>query len=710
MAHVGAEVGRPAQAHLRVHVGPVHVDLPAVRVHDLADLADRRLEDAVGRWIGDHQRGERVAVLGGLGAEVGDVNVAARVGLHGDHREPGHHRARGIGAVCRGGDEARGAIAFAARAVVRPDHEQPGELPLGSGVGLERHAREPRDLGQHVLELAEQGAVARGLLARREGVQPVEFAPRERHHLGGGVELHRARAERDHRRREGEVARLEPFDVAQHLGLGAVAVEHRMREVRRGAPQPFGDRGVRLRAQVFHHEREDLVEREGRDQVGEVAQAGGLVERDPEAGGGDRAQVDAAGPRGVDETRQRPRLDLDAQRVKELRVHDAIAEPHDGLGEQHREHVHPLGDAPQALGTVVHGVHAGHHGEQHLRGADVRRRLFAADVLLSRLQRHAQRRAARRVLRHADDAPGHVTLVLLPRREKRGVGTAVPHRHAEPLRVADRDVGAPFPGRREQREREQVRRHGDERSRRVGPLDERAVVLDPAVRRGILEQRPDHAGSELEARRICDDGLHAARLGARPHDGDRLGVAPFRDHEHRRHAGGRLRHGLGQVHRFGGRGGFVEEGGVGDRKGGEVGDHRLEVEQRLEPALRDLGLVRGVGRVPARVLDDVALDHLRGEGMVVPHPDIRPVQLVLGGEAAQRLEHLPLGPARRQRERPAQPDVVGHDGVDEGVERVVAEGAEHGPGFVGAGPHVTGLEAIGRGERGADGGHDDGRR
>src|SRR2546427_4317366 len=33
-------------------------------------------------------------------------------------------------------------------------------------------------------------------------------------------------------------------------------------------------------------------------------------------------------------------------------------------------------------------------------------------------------------------------------------------------------------------------------------------------------------------------------------------------------------------------------------------------------ALRDLGLVRGVGRVPARVLDDVALDHLRGEGMV----------------------------------------------------------------------------------------------
>src|SRR5256886_9891849 len=44
------------------------------------------------------------------------------------------------------------------------------------------------------------------------------------------VELHRARAERDHRRREREVARLEPLDVAQHLGLGPIAVEYRSEE------------------------------------------------------------------------------------------------------------------------------------------------------------------------------------------------------------------------------------------------------------------------------------------------------------------------------------------------------------------------------------------------------------------------------------------------------------------------------------------------
>ena len=44
---------------------------------------------------------------------------------------------------------------------------------------------------------------------------------------------------------------------------------------------------------------------------------------------------------------------------------------------------------------------------------------------------------------------------------------------------------------------------------------------------------------------------------------------------------------------------------------------------------------------------------------------------------AQRLEHLALAPSRRQRERPSQPDLIGHHGVDEGVERVVAQQLQH---------------------------------
>jgi hypothetical protein len=55
-----------------------------------------------------------------------------------------------------------------------------------------------------------------------------------------------------------------------------------------------------------------------------------------------------------------------------------------------------------------------------------------------------------------------------------------------------------------------------------------------------------------------------------------------------------------------GGGAFVEERRVGHGKRGEVADHRLVVEQRLQSALRDLRLVRGVLGVPSRVLEDVA--------------------------------------------------------------------------------------------------------
>ncbi len=48
VADVGADVAGAGQADLGVHVGAVHVDLPAVLVHDLRRFLDAFLEDAVG--------------------------------------------------------------------------------------------------------------------------------------------------------------------------------------------------------------------------------------------------------------------------------------------------------------------------------------------------------------------------------------------------------------------------------------------------------------------------------------------------------------------------------------------------------------------------------------------------------------------------------------------------------------------------------------
>ena len=44
---------------------------------------------------------------------------------------------------------------------------------------------------------------------------------------------------------------------------------------------------------------------------------------------------------------------------------------------------------------------------------------------------------------------------------------------------------------------------------------------------------------------------------------------------------------------------------------GQVADHRLEIQQRFEPALGNLGLIRRVLRVPAGIFQDVALDDRR---------------------------------------------------------------------------------------------------
>jgi hypothetical protein len=111
----------------------------------------------------------------------------------------------------------------------------PANSPCEPGVRLQRHPVEPGDLGQPVLQIGEELVISLGLVERREGMQPPEAGPRHRKHFRGRVELHGTGAERDHRRGERQVSRLEPADIPEHLGLGAMGAEDRMGEIRRGA-------------------------------------------------------------------------------------------------------------------------------------------------------------------------------------------------------------------------------------------------------------------------------------------------------------------------------------------------------------------------------------------------------------------------------------------------------------------------------------------
>ena len=83
---------------------------------------------------------------------------------------------------------------------------------------------------------------------------------------------------------------------------------------------------------------------------------------------------------------------------------------------------------------------------------------------------------------------------------------------------------------------------------------------------------------------------------------------------------------------------LVEQRRVRNVQPGEVADHCLVVEEALEAALRDLRLVRRVLRRPAGILEEVAEDGVRHDGVVVPHPDVGAPQLVLRQDVLKPLD------------------------------------------------------------------------
>ena len=183
-----------------------------------------------------------------------EAHVAGVVALDDHDPHPGHRGARGVRAVRGGRDQADVAAGLAALAVVGPDRQQPGELPLRAGVGLQRDRVVAGDLGQPALEVVDDREVAGGLIQRRERVDAGELRPGDRLHLGGGVELHRAGPERDHRAVQGEVAVGEPAQVAHHRGLGVVRGEDRVGQEGRGPAKLGRDRQLDRAVRSAHAE------------------------------------------------------------------------------------------------------------------------------------------------------------------------------------------------------------------------------------------------------------------------------------------------------------------------------------------------------------------------------------------------------------------------------------------------------------------------
>ncbi len=358
-----------------------------------------------------------------------------------------------------------------------------------------------------------------------------------------------------------------------------------------------------------------------------------------------RKFIPSATPRSSD--RSRRRAGGNRERVEEVLGRHRVAQPRKARLQYRGQAVDAPRDRRETRRPVVDGVHRRDHREQYLRRADVRRRLLAPDVLFARLQREPVRGLAVRVDRHADEAARHRPLELVLRREIAGVRAAVAHRHAEALRRADDDVGAPLAGRHEQRKREEIGGDDDVRTLRMHRGDERAVVTDVAPGARVLQQRAEALGVGCARRRSGDD-LDAERRRARAHDVDRLRKHIVGDEEALRLA---PRDAVAQRHRLGGGGGFVEHRRVGDGHAGQIAHHRLEIDERLEAPLRYLRLVRRVRGVPRRVLEHVAQDDSRRVRAVIALADEGFQHLVLRGHRTQPGERCGLGRRGGQAER-----------------------------------------------------------
>ena len=190
VSDIGADLGRSADAHQRVEIGAVHVDLPTMVMNDLTNIPYPLLKDTVCRRVSDHQRGEFFLVGGSFVAKVIQVYVAVFITFDNDHPHSRHDGTGRVGAMRGRRNQADVPVALAVGFVKGPDTEQAGVFSLGTGVGLQGDGMEPRDLTQHILELLKELLVALGLFQRRKRMQICEIPYRDRLQLGRRIKFH----------------------------------------------------------------------------------------------------------------------------------------------------------------------------------------------------------------------------------------------------------------------------------------------------------------------------------------------------------------------------------------------------------------------------------------------------------------------------------------------------------------------------------------
>mmetsp|Transcript_10487 Transcript_10487/g.27884 ORF Transcript_10487/g.27884 Transcript_10487/m.27884 type:complete len:335 (+) Transcript_10487:983-1987(+) len=328
----------------------------------VAHLFDRLLKHAVRGRIRDHERRELVLVLLGFSPQILHVNVTLVIAAN-RHDRHAKHLGRGwIRPVGRGWNDAHVAVMIAARLVIFLDRKQASVLALGTRVRLQRYFRKASDVGEILFEISKEFVVTLDLISWREWMKLTNFWPSDGHHFCSRVQLHGARAERDHRMHQRDIARLQTHQVPQHFMLRVVRVEHWVRHIARLAfvsrtnewarrRLHFFDQCVKAGCRSSFHLGKDVNQRL------HAVLGVGFVKRNCHFIGAQSANVDTGSSTCIRKT-------AGLQKLHGIKYHSAgrrlVAKfCRSGL-EKPREAMRALGNGFQTAWSMVYAVHGGH--------------------------------------------------------------------------------------------------------------------------------------------------------------------------------------------------------------------------------------------------------------------------------------------------------------------------------------------------------------
>ncbi len=224
------------------------------------------------------------------------VQVDVAVLITGDyHHLHSCHMCRSrVSAVSRGRNQADIAMTFVAAFVIVTNRQQPRVFPLCAGVRLHTDGVVPGEFHQPVRKLANHLMISFGLFRRAERMQFSEFRPGDRNHLGGGVQLHGAGTQRDHRLVQRQIFTLQRVRIAHHLGFAVVTVKYRMRQ-NRIVTQHTLLNGTAIKRHVFiqcFNVQTVAVAQQNIEQLRHILTGGGFIERNTHRVMNIAAQID----------------------------------------------------------------------------------------------------------------------------------------------------------------------------------------------------------------------------------------------------------------------------------------------------------------------------------------------------------------------------------------------------------------------------------